>query len=244
MGGNALRIYRPSPPHLICLLRRATLRCFALLSGIGALLLKRRWLAAILFGLAATVLLLWIARAQFAAQFARAYFRQHGIVSSVQIGALGLSGASARFALGPQGAPDISADRITLYFDPLSWMPQVVEVRLVNPVVRARLDSSGKLTLGSLQDWIDSLGRQPGKSRFVSDDLAVSLTGLRLLLATPGGALEVDGDAKLVKNLPVALVLRARPAGIRYQEMDVTVRAASLAFDRQAGTLAGQFPAR
>ncbi|HWX90827.1 MAG TPA: hypothetical protein VNY75_11005, partial [Rhizomicrobium sp.] len=187
------------------------------------------------------MLLLWIARAQFAAQFARAYFRQHGIESSVEIGTLGLSSASARFALGPPEAPDISADRIELHFDPLGWIPRVVEVRLVNPVVRARLDANGKLNLGSLQGWIDSLNRQQGKSRFVSDDLAVSLTGLRLLLTIPGGALEVDGDAKLVKSLPVSLALRVPSADILYQGAAVRLRAASLAFDQRAGTLAVQF---
>ncbi|HWM62194.1 MAG TPA: hypothetical protein VNN98_08570, partial [Rhizomicrobium sp.] len=204
--------------------------------------MKRRWTLAILLGLAVVLLLLlWIARVQFAAEVARAYFRQHGIESSVEIGALGLSSASARFALGPPEAPDISADRIELHFDPLSWIPRVVEVRLVNPVVRARLGADGKLTLGSLQDWIDSLNRQQGKSRFVSDDLAVSLTGLRLLLATPGGALEVAGDAKLVKNLPVSLALRAQPTRMAYRGTDVNLRAANLAFDNRAGTLAVQF---
>jgi hypothetical protein len=202
---------------------------------------NRRWLAAILLGLAAILLLLWLARAQLAAQFARAYFRQHGIEAAVEIGTLGLSGASAHFALGPKDAPDISADRLELYFDPLSWIPRVVEVRLVGPVIRARLDANGKLALGSLQEWIDSLSRQQGKSRFVSDDLAVSLTGLRLLLATPGGALEVDGDARLVKTLPVFLDLRAQPTRTLYQDTAVTVRAASLVYDKTSGTLAGRF---
>jgi len=185
--------------------------------------------------------LLWLVRAQFAAEIARNYFRTHGIESSVEIGTLGLSGASARFALGPQGAPDIAVDRIELFFDPLSWIPRVVEVRLVNPVVRVRLNADGTVNLGSLQDWIDSLNRQQGKSRFVSDDLAVALTGLRLLLATPAGALEVDGDAKLVKNLPVSLALKAEPARITWQGMAVDLRTASLAFDQRAGSLAVQF---
>jgi hypothetical protein len=123
----------------------------------------------------------------------------------------------------------------------LRWLPYVTEVRLVRPVVRARIDESGKPTLGSLQDWIDSLGRQQGKSRYVSDDLVVSLTGLRALLATPGGALELDGDIQLEKNLPVSLALRAQPARIRYRDVDVTLKAASVAYDRQAATLAAQF---
>ncbi|MEO8300371.1 MAG: YdbH domain-containing protein, partial [Rhizomicrobium sp.] len=146
-----------------------------------------------------------------------------------------------RFSLGPRNAPEVSAERIELHFDPLRWSPYVTEVRLVNPVVRAAVDADGKVNLGSLQNWIDSLSREQGKSRFVSDDLAVSLTGLRLLLATPGGVLEVDGDVRLVKNLPVAMALQARPATIAYRDMRVTLRAAGLSFDQSAGTLAAQF---
>ena len=203
--------------------------------------MNRRWLAVTLLGLVAVLLLLWLARAYIAVQIARSYFSGHGVNASVEIGDLGLTGVSGRFSLGAQEAPEVSAEHIELRFDPLRWLPYVVEVRLVGPVVRARLDADGKLTMGSLQAWIDSLSRQQGKSRFVSDELAVSLTGMRLLLATRGGALEVDGNATLVKNLPVSLAVRARPARIVSRDLDVTMRAASLAFDQSAGTLAAQF---
>ncbi len=206
--------------------------------------MKRRYLlAAILIGVAAVLVLLWLARAMIAARFANRYFRQHGVESQVEIGSLGLSGVSGRFVLGPQDAPDIAAERIELHFDPLRWMPYVVEVRLVNPVVRVRLDADGKPNLGSLQNWIDSLGAQQGKSHFVSDDLAISLTGLRLLLATPGGGLDVRGDVKLVKNLPQTAALRAQPATIIWQGTRVALRTADLAFDNASGHLAIHFQA-
>ena len=204
--------------------------------------MKRRYLlAAILIGVAAVLVLLWLARAMIAARFANSYFRQHGVESQVEIRSLGLSGVSGRFVLGPQASPDIAAERIELHFDPLRWMPYVVEVRLVNPVVRVRLDADGKPNLGSLQNWIDSLKQQQGKSQFVSDDLAVSLTGLRLLLATPGGALDVRGDVKLVKNLPQTAALRAQPATIIWQGTRVTLRTADVAFDNASGHLAVHF---
>jgi len=203
--------------------------------------LKRWWPAAILVTVIVAVALLWLTRTAIAVRFAQSYFKSHGVTSSVEIGSLGLSGVSARFTLGPRDAPEVSAERVELHFDPLRWMPYVTEVRLVNPMVRATVDADGNVSLGSLQNWIDSLSRQQGKSQFVSDDLAVSLTGLRLLLATPGGAMELDGDVQLVKNLPVALALRARPAVISYRDMRVTMRAASLSFDQRAGTLAAQF---
>ena len=203
--------------------------------------MKWRWTLWIVPGFVAIVLLLLLARAQLAGRMARAYFQQHGVSAAVDIGALGLSGVSGRFALGPADAPDISADSIELRFDPLRWVPYVVEVRLTRPVVRAQLDADGKVKLGTLQNWIDSLGKQQGKSRFVSDDLTVSLNSLRLLLATPYGPLEVDGDARLVKNLPVRLALHVRPTDIAYQQAHVALRSATLTFDQAAGTLAIQF---
>ena len=76
-----------------------------------------------------------LARTAIAVQLARSYFKSHGVTSSVEIGSLGLSGVSGRFALGE--GPELSAERVELHFDPLRWTPTVVEVRLVNPVVRA-----------------------------------------------------------------------------------------------------------
>jgi hypothetical protein len=200
--------------------------------------LNRRWLAIIPVGLAVALLLLWLARATIATRYARSYFEQHGIASTVDIGALGLSGVSGRFALGPSDAPDIAADHIELRFDPLSWMPRVVEVRLVKPVIRARLDANGKVTLGSLQGWIDSLSQQQGKSQFVSDDLAVALTGLRVLLATPAGALDMAGDVKLVKNMPMSASLHLQPASIVWQGVAATIAKGALDFDSATGRLA------
>jgi hypothetical protein len=189
--------------------------------------------------LVAMLLLLWLVRTTIAVRFASSYFKSHGVTSSVEIGTLGFSGVSGRFALGK--GPELSAERIELHFDPLRWTPYVTEVRLVNPVVRAAVDANGKVSLGSLQSWIDSLSRQQGKSRFVSDDLAVSLTGLRLLLATPGGPLEVDGDVQLVKNLPVSIALRAKPAVSPYRDVKVAMQSASLTFDQKAANLELQF---
>jgi hypothetical protein len=203
---------------------------------------KRRWYAAIFLAAVALLLLgLWLARTAIAVHFAQSYFDSHGVRSSVEISDLGFSGVSARFALGPETAPELSAERIELHFDPLRWMPYVTEVRLANPVVRAGIDDTGNVTLGSLQSWIDSLRQQQGKSSYVSDDLIVSLTGLRLLLATPGGSAELDGDVRLEKNLPVAVSLRAQPGNLVYRGTAVTMRAASLTYDQKAQTATVHF---
>ncbi|MES2293438.1 MAG: YdbH domain-containing protein [Pseudomonadota bacterium] len=188
-----------------------------------------------LIGVAILALLLWILRARLAEEMARGYFQSHGIASSVDISGLGLSGVSGRFALGPAGAPDISAERIELRFDPLRWTPRVVEVRLVNPVIRARMAADGSVSLPSLQNWIDGLRANQGQSRFVSEDLAVSLTGLRVFLASPYGVLEADGDLKLVRNLPVSAAFSVRPTSLRYGQTVMALKAARLLFDQETG---------
>ena len=189
-----------------------------------------RWLA-VISGVAAVVVLgLWLARATIVAEFARSYFRSHGVTADVEIGSLGFSGVSGRFALGPADAPDFSAERMELFFDPLRWTPYVTEVRLVRPVVRAQISADGKVRLGSLQDWMESLQKQAGKSPYVSDNLIVSLTGLRALLATPAGAAEVDGDARLVRNLPVSATLAVRPTSLAWRGYAARVTSGRLAY--------------
>lgn len=186
---------------------------------------------AIAGGLAALLILLWLGRAWLAVQVARQYFAGHGVTSSVEVGDLGLSGASGSFALGPADAPEVSARRIELHFDPLRFLPRVVEVRLVDPVIRAHVDAQGKITLPSLQAWIDSLGQSQGQSRWVSPDLAVAMTGLRALLTTPAGAVEVTGDVKLVKNLPVVAHLTVQPATVTWNGATYGIRAARVDYD-------------
>jgi hypothetical protein len=181
--------------------------------------------------LAIAVSALWLVRARLVGQFAEYYFRQHGVHAAIDMRSFGFWSASARFALGPQAAPDVAAEEIQLIFDPLRWTPYLTEVRLIHPVVRARIDPNGKVTLGSLQGWIDSLASQTGQSRYVSGDLAVSLTGLRALLATPAGVLEVEGDLKLRQNKPVSAHLEAQPGNILWRGITVAMRGARLTYD-------------
>ncbi|MCP5411309.1 MAG: YdbH domain-containing protein [Alphaproteobacteria bacterium] len=195
-------------------------------------------LGAILFALLLALVLAWLARARLAGQVAQAYFRDHGIRSDVEIHALGFSGVSGSFALGPADAPDVSARRIEVQFDPLRWIPRVVAVRLVDPVVRARVDAKGHVSLGSLQAWLDSLPKSSGQSDYVAKDLSISLSGLRAILDTPAGPLEVDGDLKVTEGLPVTAALTARPASISYMGHHLRLRAARLTYDSKSGHIA------
>ncbi|HWF64632.1 MAG TPA: hypothetical protein VN685_08485, partial [Rhizomicrobium sp.] len=201
--------------------------------------MTRRLLAAAMLCVAALVVLAWLARAFVFAEIARAYFRSHGIAAAVTIDQVGLSGLSARFALGPRQAPVIAAERIELRFDPTRLVPRIAEVRLVHPLVRAAVTSGGEVSFGPLQAWIDSLNRQQGASDFVSQNLAVSLQGLRAIVETPAGDMEWDGDARLEKNIPVFLHLAARPAALSWRGSSLALHAATL--DYRSATASMRF---
>jgi hypothetical protein len=178
---------------------------------------------------------LWLVRARLAAELAENYFQQHGITSSIGFGHLGFAGISGKIALGPADAPDFSADAVEVDFDPLSWSPLITGVRLINPVVRARLDAGGQVTVPGLQQWLDSLSSGGGHSRYVSDDLAISFSHLRALLATPGGGLELDGDATIKRSQLVSAAITAQPATITWAGAAIRIAAADLRLDPASG---------
>jgi hypothetical protein len=202
-----------------------------------AISLRKLWLIplGVIAAVAAILVGLWLLRAQLAGRIAESYFRQHGITSAVHVSRLGLSGVAGRIALGPSEAPDFSAEAIEADFDPLSLVPRLVEVRLVRPVVRARLDNNGSITLPSLQSWLESLQGGAGQSRYVSNDLAISLSGLHAFLSTPGGAVELTGDARLKHNALVAASLIARPASLAWHGVSLRLADASLKVDALSG---------
>lgn len=162
------------------------------------------------------------------AEIAQGYFRQNNIASSIVFDRLGLSGLSGRLSLGPDATPDFSVERLEVDFDPLSWVPRITQVRLVHPVVRAGITQDGKLRLPTLQAWLDRLSSGSGHSRYVSDDLAVSLSGLQAFLTTPGGALELGGDARLVRNALISASITARPASLSWRGYALRLSGAKL----------------
>ena len=154
----------------------------------------------------------WLLRAPIAAMLIGAYFNRQGVVSDVTINRLEWSGLAGRIALGNARAPAVSASDVDVVFRHDGWLPQVAAVRIVQPVVRARVDADGTVTLPDLQAWINRITSGPaGKSQFVSDDLAVDLEKLRVIAATPGGTLDLSGNAQMKRNALVSLNVVAQP---------------------------------
>lgn len=154
----------------------------------------------------------WLLRASIAKTLIGLYFKEQGIASEVRIDRLEWSGLAGRFALGDAKAPTVSAADVEAVFDTGGWLPKVVALRIVHPVVRARVDANGTVTLPALQSWIDSIAAGPaGQSRFVSDDLSIDLQGLRAIVTTPGGVVDLSGNAQMKRSALVSLDLAAQP---------------------------------
>jgi hypothetical protein len=191
--------------------------------------LRKLWF--IPLAIAAGLLAVWLLRARLAGEIAESYFREHGVQSTVHVSRLGLSGVAGSIALGPADAPEFSAQAVEADFDPLSLMPRLVAVRLIHPVIRVRLDEKGGVALPSLQSWINSLSAGKGQSRYVGDDLAISLSDLRVLLATPAGMAELDGDVELKRSALVSAALTAKSAMLAWRGFSVSLGGAGVKLD-------------
>ncbi len=176
----------------------------------------------------------WQFRAPILGALAESYFESQGIVSAVEIGRVDREGLSGRVTLGDTNAPAFAADSIEVVLNNESWVPEIVEIRVVAPTLRARADAKG-ISIPSLQDWIDSLTRKAKErkhSRFVSDDLAISLNNLRAIVSTPGGDIELDGNARVKRGNIVFAQAAVRP--VRLLQNGNVVRIDGVSLDMRA----------
>jgi hypothetical protein len=174
-----------------------------------------RRIGIVLACVAVLAIVAWLLRAPIAGALIGFYFKKQGVVSDVTISRLEWSGLAGRFALGDARAPTISADEVQAVFDNSGWLPKVVALRVEHPVVRARVDANGTVSLPDLQAWIDKITSGPaGHSRFVSDDLAVDLQNLRAIVTTPGGVVDLSGNAQMKRGAPTFADVTAQPTAL------------------------------
>jgi hypothetical protein len=164
-------------------------------TGAGDRLRSGRWLwrvAAVVIALALAVFAAWLFRVQLLTVIASDYFESHGVSSSIEITRLDQTGLSVRIALGDKDHPTLGSNDIEVLFNKDSWIPEVIEVRIEKPVLRAHVDAHG-VSFPPLQSWIKSLRKnlQSGtRSRFVSDDLSILINDALIIADTPDGTIE------------------------------------------------------
>jgi hypothetical protein len=177
------------------------------------------WLrrAGIAIGVLGVLLIaIWLARMPLLRLATALYFDAQDISSDVDVQSFDLGGATLRVRLGGADAPAITADSVRVVLGGDGLTPQVTAIVVTQPVIRARMDANGTVTLPALQNWIDRLKKgAQGKSHFVSDDLIVALHGARVLLSTPHGAAEIDGNAEVRRGRLTTAAGQLLPATLR-----------------------------
>lgn len=182
----------------------------------------RRTRLAIAFGIVAVLLLVlaagaYLARRAIARQAAAGWLEQRGVEAQVEFQRLTPTGLVARVRAGPRNDPDLVVERVEVTYDILKfrrgrWLgPQVSAVRLVRPVVKARLND-GKLSFGSLDPVIDEFRRRPPQPDAAKPRILVEEGQLRLL--ADFGQARVFGDARVEDGKLMALAARLSPASL------------------------------
>jgi hypothetical protein len=141
---------------------------------------------------------LYVARNLIAREFLLSWLRARGVEADADLSGLGLGGVAGRIVAGPRGDPDLSIERaevaygLTGFWNHQPLGVQVTSLRLVRPVVKARL-KAGKLSFGALDPIIAEFRRRPPRPG-VRQPLIQVESG-RLRLATDYGHADVRADA-------------------------------------------------
>lgn len=164
----------------------------------------RQWRLLLLIAavLAVAVLVLVASRNLIARALARAWLKDQGVASALEVRGLSLTGLTARLKLGDPAAPDLTVDEMDVGYalnGPWNGRPLGVStqsIRLVRPDVVAHWDGR-RFTYGALTRLVEDFLRQPTNPanpppRIVIED------GLAHL-ATPYGVVSVHGDALIDK---------------------------------------------
>lgn len=182
----------------------------------------RRTRLAIAFVVIAVLLLVlatgaYLARRAIARQAAAGWLEQRGVEAQVDFQRLTPTGLIARVRAGPRNDPDLVVERVEVTYDMLKfrrgrWLgPQVSAVRLVRPVVKARLNG-GELSFGSLDPVIEEFRLRPPQPDAAKPRILVEQGQFRLL--ADFGQARVSGDARVEDGKLMALAARLSPASL------------------------------
>ena len=169
---------------------------------------------------------LYAARNLIAREALLGWLRARGVPAEADIGALSLTGLNARIVVGPRARPDLTLEGSQIGYGlngPWAGRPfglQVRSVRLIRPVLRARL-RRGVLTFGALDPVIAELKKHPSGG----PQPTVRVQDGRLILDSDCGVLDIRADAVVDKGRLVRLSGRLAPTALRSGELTTQVRA-------------------
>jgi hypothetical protein len=179
-------------------------------------------------GLAAVMVLalaLFAGRRMIAREVLVGWLRSHGIAATAQVSALGPGGVSGTVRAGDPDAPDFVAGDGVVTYGLRGLGLEVRGVRLIHPVVRARLHA-GKLSFGALDPLVDELRRRPPRLDTTQPRIEIE-QGL-LLLTTDLGPLRVTADMTMKDGRLLALKASSASTHLRGARLEADLGPGSL----------------
>ncbi len=191
-----------------------------------------------LLGLVGAITLVSATRGRLVHRFVIEALRTRGVPAHATIEAIGADGVVARnVTLGDPAHPDLTASRASLALGWTGLLPHLTAVRLVRPILHARIDAGGRITLGTL----DHLRAPPDGTPGRLPDLDLAIDEGRLIIATPYGPLaaSLSGDGNPAHSFTGHL--RLAPATLTIARCRVPLTSGDLALGARArtGTVAG-----
>lgn len=170
-------------------------------------------------------LLLYAARKTIAREALTAWLHSKGVDASAEVQAIGPTGVTGSLIIGAPGRPDLSIERAEIGYGLRGMSLEVRSVRLVQPVLRAKL-RGGKLSAGALDPLIAEFTKRPPRPSAVQPRVAVE--GGVLLLDTDWGRVRIDGDGLTEDGRLRRLSARSGPTRLKGKDFDVTLGAAAV----------------
>lgn len=192
----------------------------------------------VLLGLVGAITLIWATRGRLAQRFVTDTLRVRGVPARATIETIGPGGLIARdLALGNPAHPDLTAARADIAFGWTGLVPHLAAVRLVRPVLHARIDAKGRITLGTL----DHLRAPPDGTPGRLPDLGLAIDEGQLILATPYGPLtgSLSGNGNPARRFTGRLHLAPATLTIAGCRAPLTSGEFALGARARTGTVAG-----
>jgi hypothetical protein len=194
---------------------------------------RRLPLALAIAGLAVAVgVMTYSGRRTLARDALTAWLRSKGVPAAAEIQAIGPTGVSGSLAIGDPRHPDFTAEKVELGYGLRGFNLEVRSIRLVRPVLRARL-RGGRFSAGALDPLIEEFRKAPPSPNAAQPRIAME--GGRLLLATDAGPLQVDADATIEQGRLLRLAANIAPTRLRGRGLDANLGPVALSAQTVGG---------
>jgi hypothetical protein len=197
---------------------------------------RRRRLALVVLGLVAAVaaLLLYAARRTIAREAMTGWLKSKGVAASAEVQSIGPTGVTGSVVIGDPGHPDLTIERVDVGYGLHGLSFEVRSVRLVRPVLRARL-RNGQLSAGALDPLIAEFRKAPPRTGGVQPRIAVE--GGVVALDTDYGRVRLDLDARMADGRLQQLAARTGPARLHSDRFDLSLGASDLTVQGAGGRI-------